>query len=733
MRMPMAVLAAVLALATPLSGQAYDPPVMAATRLPPGTEPPVLDGRPDEAVWRLAAPATGFRQREPRPGAPATDATEVRVLFDDRAVYIGVVARDAEPGAVVGRVLHRDRVMSRGFDGAPVFAGDDAVAILLDTFHDRRNAFIFATNPNGAVFDALLTDEGREFNTDWRGVWEVAAERTAEGWTAEFMIPLRTLRFPEGGGGTWGFNVARVVQRTREETLWSAWSREGEGFHRVSRAGRLTGLTGLPAAGLSLEVKPYLLAGATREFRETGLGAEPDWATDPRGAVGVDLKYQVRPGLTLDVTINTDFAQVEVDDEQVNLTRFDLFFPEKRDFFLENAGVFEFGLRGFFEPPPFLLFFSRRIGIADDGAVPLLGGARLTGRIGGQTMGLLNVVTDEAHGLPRENFAVARVKRDVGGSGYIGVMATDRRSAESWNSTGGADFSVWRGALNLQGFYGRTATEGPGGDDGAYRLAADYTGDRFGFFAQQIGVGPDVNAAMGFVTRRDIRRSDGFGRVTFRPSVAGLRRVDLFTGASYVSRTDGAFQDAVIGPFLALTWESGESFTGWLQPGRTRLDHPFRLGDVEVPAGDYPTRSVGWFASTSPGRAAVLGSTGFAQWTYGGRIASVGWTASAAPNAHLSTTVGYTRNTVRLPDGGFTADIGSLRLGYAVSTRLFADGIIQYNSHENQISANLRVNFIHRPGSDLFIVFNERRGGELGLLDPLDRGAVVKVTYLFRL
>ncbi|HUG41325.1 MAG TPA: DUF5916 domain-containing protein, partial [Longimicrobiales bacterium] len=698
------------ACAAAAAAQSYEPPSMPAIRLGPGAEPPVVDGRLDDAAWRSALPASGFRQREPRAGEPATDRTEVRVLVDDAALYIAVFAYDAEPAGIVGRILRRDRVMASDFDGRPMFAGDDAIAILLDPFHDHRNAFVFATNPNGAEFDALLTDEGREFNTDWRGVWRVAAERGPDGWSAEFAIPLRTLRFPEGGGETWGLNVYRIVQRTREETLWSSWSREAEGFHRVSRAGHLTGMEDLPPAGANLEIRPYVLSGATRAPSDDAAGQDA-FRTSARFDVGADLKYEIRPGLTLDATANTDFAQVEVDEEQVNLTRFDLFFPEKRDFFLENAGVFEFGLRGFFEPPPFLLFFSRRIGIADEGEVPLLGGARLTGRVGGQTVGLLNAITDEAHGHPRENFAVARVKRDIGGSGYIGLMATDRRSAASWNTTGGADFSVWRGALNVQGFYGRTATAGVGGDDHGYRLALDYTGDRFGFFTQHITVGPDANAAMGFITRTDMRRTDGFGRVTFRPPALGLRRVDTFLGATYVSRVDGAFQDAVAGPFLSVVWNSGESFTGWLQPGRTRLDEPFELGDVGVQPGDYGMTALGWFASTSPSRPVVIGSSGSVQWVYDGRIASAGTTLSAAPDPHVSATIGYTRNAVDLPGGAFTADIGSLRLSYAASTRLFADALVQYNSLDNQLSANLRLNLIHRPGSDLFVVLNERRGG----------------------
>ncbi|MBI4542203.1 MAG: carbohydrate binding family 9 domain-containing protein, partial [Gemmatimonadetes bacterium] len=350
-------------------------PSIRAVRVGPNPQTGIrLDGLLDEPAWGEARPAGDFRQREPREGEPATEETQVWVLYDARTLYIGVSARDREPDALIARILQRDRVMQADFDGRPQFAGDDGVAIVFDPFHDHRNGVVFATNPNGAEFDALITDEGRQFNISWRGVWSVAARRTAEGWSAEFAIPFRTLRFA-GGGEPWGLNVYRVIRRKNEEVLWTAWSRANEGLARLSRAGHLEGLEGLPRAGLGVEFKPYSLTGGTMEYDSAG-GRSTSGALD----AGLDLKYEVRPGLVLDATLNTDFAQVEVDDEQVNLTRFDLFFPEKRDFFLENAGIFEFGTRGVFEPPPFLLFFSRRVGIAADGVVPVLGGVRLTGR-----------------------------------------------------------------------------------------------------------------------------------------------------------------------------------------------------------------------------------------------------------------------------------------------------------------------------------------------------------------
>lgn len=662
------------------------------------------------------------------------------MLYDATTLYVGVLARDREPERVIARILQRDRVMdTETFAPRPRFTGDDAVAILLDPFHDHRNAVIFATNPNGAEFEALLTDEGREFNIDWRGIWHVAAARTPQGWSAEFAIPFRSLRYPDGRDGEpWGFNVYRVIRRKNEEVLWSAWSRENEGFHRVSRAGHLTELTDLPRSGLNLEAKPYLLSGATQEQQLPGVD------TDPRFDAGLDLKWEVRPGLVLDVTANTDFAQVEVDDEQVNLTRFNLFFPEKRDFFLENAGVFEFGWRSFFEPPPLLLFFSRRIGIADGEEVPVIGGARLSGRVGGQTVGLLNIVTDEItldDGAfePRTNFAVARVTRDVGGSSYVGAMLTDRRSADGWNTVGGVDFSWWPGAVNVQGFATRTATSGIGGEDYAYRLAADYQGDRAGFTVGHLYVGPDVVADMGFVTRTDVRRTDVLGRVTPRPDVLGLRKIDLFAFGQHFMRSDWAAQDLQLGHALFPEWESGESLNLFFLGGFTRLDEGFDLRKdddpavaVSVPAGEYDWWQGGWIASTSANRSVVLSSTGFLQWVYDGHVHSLGGDLAFNPNANLSLALGYTRNIVGVPDGDFTADIGSARIELALSTRVVVNALMQYNSLDKTLSANVRFNFIHRPGSDLFIVFNEHRGSDRSAWDFDSRAAVVKLTYLAR-
>jgi hypothetical protein len=696
-------------------------PTVRALRVADGAV--TVDGALVEAAWGEAAPATGFRQREPDQGRAASDPTEVRVLYDGHALYVGIVARGADP---VSRILQRDRVLVTDFMGRPRFGSDDALVVLLDTFHDHRSAILFATNANGAEFDALLTDEGREFNVDWRAVWSVRVARLPTGgWSAEFAIPFRTLRYPAGTGEqTWGFNVARITRRNNEETLWTAWSRHNGGMHRISQAGHLVGLERLPRSGLALEAKPYLLGSAAES---TAVGSQLK--------AGLDLKWEARAGLTLDATANTDFAQVEADSEQVNLTRFDLFFPEKRDFFLENAGIFEFGMRAPGEPPPFLLFFSRRIGISDSGAVPLIGGARLTGRVGAQTLGLLDVVTDSVIDQQRSNYAVARIKRDVGASSYLGAMWTDvRRVGGYWNTVGGVDASWWpTSLLNLQGFYARTATAGPGGEGAAYRLAADYQADRFGIMAYTLGVGPEATADLGFITREDARRYETFGRVTPRPRALGIRKVDMFYAVNLVTRWDGGFQEWGTGPGFSLEWPSGEMLTLFGLTGRLRLDSAFDMSDsIPVDPGNYDNLMVGWFGNTALQRPVALSSSGSLLRSFGGSVSSVQASVVATPDPHLRLQLGGTRNWIRLPNGSLVADLASARVTLAFSTRVALDLLAQYNSLDRSVNANLRFNFIHRPGSDLYLVVNELRGSDTSVWGFNSRTAILKLTYLAR-
>jgi hypothetical protein len=702
-----------------------------ALRLTPAQSETVrVDGRLTEAFWEQADVINDLRQQEPDEGAPATEATGVRIAIDENNLYVAVMAFDREPDRVVSRILARDRIMESRFDGLQ-FAGDDAVAILFDTFHDSRNAFVFATNPNGAEFDALITDEGAEINVDWRAVWQVAATRNDQGWSAEIAIPLRTLRYPAGGGGEpWGFNVYRTIRRKNELALWQSWSRDNEGFLRVSRAGHLVGMEDLPRYGINAEVKPYVLAGTRQELNEDG-----ETPVEGQAKAGLDVKSELLPGLVLDLTLNTDFAQVEVDDEQVNLTRFSLFYPEKRDFFLENAGIFDLGFRGGFGPPPYQLFFSRRIGIGEDGEIPMLGGARLTGRVGGQTVGFMSVITGKSGDVPATGHSVARIKRDIGENNFLGLMLTDRRDGNGSNTVAGVDGSFWiRPTMNVKGFYTRSFTSGAGGDDHSYSVTADYSTDLVGALAQHLTIGPEAQADLGFITRTDIRQTRAEFRLSPRPGHWGIRVIETSLEGEYISTTSGRMQDWEVSVALDPEFESGDSFRAMLDIGETQLDEAFLLADsIPVASGRYDARATRLFLNSSRHRALVgQFRVGWEQF-YGGTRWSLEPSVSLSPSPQVSLELAQEWNWVDVPNGELTFNITSLRFGYAFSTKLTTNALLQYNSLDNTISANLRLNLIHRPGSDLFIVLTERRGVENRLWDLSNRGLVAKLTYLARL
>jgi hypothetical protein len=714
-----------------VSGQRTEPDETQALRLTSAqTETLRLDGALLEGFWQLAPVVRELRQQEPDEGAPATEATEVRIAVDAENIYVAVMAFDREPNRIVSRILRRDRIMEN-HHGEVQFAGDDAVAILFDTFHDSRNAFVFATNPNGAEFEALITDEGGELNVDWRAVWEVGATRNGEGWSAEFAIPLRTLRYPEDAEGEpWGFNVVRTIRRKNETVLWQSWSRDNEGFQRVSRAGHVTGLENLPRYGINVEMKPFVLGGTRQELDEIG-----ETPIQRQTEVGLDVKSELLPGLVLDLTLNTDFAQVEVDDEQVNLTRFSLFYPEKRDFFLENAGIFDVGFDGGFGPPPYQQFFSRRIGIGQDGAIPILGGARLTGRVGGQTVGVLNVITAEEGDTPRASYSVARMKRDIGENNFLGWMVTDRRDGDRSNTVAAVGGSFWlRPTLNVKGFYNRSFTSGDGGEDHAYSVAVDYSTDLVGASFKHLTIGLDAQADMGFITRTDVRQTGAEFRLAPRPGRWGIRVIDSDVEVEYISTTDGRMQDWEAGFFFRPEFESGESIGVMANLGETQLDEGFVLADsIPIEIGRFDEAEVRVFLNSSRHRVVVGELRGGWSQFFGGSHWSAEVGLSASPSPQVSMELAYQWNRVDVPNGEFTSNLTSLRFGYAFSTKLTTNALLQYNSLDKDISANLRLNFIHRPGSDLFIVLTERRGVEDELWDLSNRGLVAKLTYLARL
>ncbi|MFQ5792629.1 MAG: DUF5916 domain-containing protein, partial [Acidobacteriota bacterium] len=493
-------------------------------------EPPVIDGLVQEDAWLEAEPLTEFIQAEPLEGQPATEKTAVRILYDDHAVYISAICYDSDPSQIVVTDARRDSSL----------ADMDSFQVILDTYHDRQNGFVFGTNPAGIEYDGQVTNEGEGgqggsrrraqtgsgsgFNLNWDGSWQVQTHVNELGWMAEFAIPLRSLRYGSETPQVWGVNFQRNIRRKREEDFWSPVSRIYN-LYRLSSAGELHGLE--LETPRNFKVTPYALSTANREYDlDTGTDYEGDW--------GVDAKFGVTPSLNLDLTYNTDFAQVEVDEQQINLTRFNLFFPEKRPFFLENAGLSSIG-RGSFRGRAIELFFSRRIGIDPSGSlVPILGGARLSGKAGEYNVGFLNMQTERVEGITAaNNFTVASVSRELPNRSSLGALFVNRVATgsdagqDNWNRTWGLEGKLGFGeSLTFTGFAARTETPGTRGSEQALNIRGEYQKLGGRTWLEYTEVGDAFNPEVGFLRRQDYRNLDTGWFLNIRvPSVSWLREL----------------------------------------------------------------------------------------------------------------------------------------------------------------------------------------------------------------
>jgi hypothetical protein len=703
-------------------------PSVPATRV---TEAPRIDGVLDEAVWQLAPVIDTFTQQEPQEGRAATDRTEVRVLVDGRHLYIGVRAYATEP--IVATEMRRDA--DRLFD-------EDNFQIILDTFQDSRNGYMFLTTPLGAKLEQQIFDEGEgggrgttaNINRNWDGIWESAARITSDGWTAEIAIPFSTLRF-NPDQQTWGVNFMRHVRRRNEVVYWSPIPKAYT-LTRVSLAGELTGLQGL-SLGMDLKIKPFIVAGLRDRQTSRASGA----VTTVKD-IGLDARYGVTAGLNLDLTLNTDFAQVEVDEQQVNLTRFSLFFPEKRDFFLENSNLFTMGTGSSFTNTPVQtdLFFSRRIGLSDSGQpVPITAGARLTGKVGSNSVAMLNIQTDSAFARPGDNFFVGRYSRDVLRRSRVGALFVNKESVDGsphFNRTLGVDgnFAIGR-SLQVNSFLARTETPGLDGKDMAFYGRVAYRDPQWNLWLNYLDVQDNFNAEAGFVQRRGVRTAKAYFSPTPRPKRGPIRLMEPMYVLTYT--TDQANRMvARLHHYMVGTWLRDDSFINVIfQQNLDVLDHPFRIRpDVAIPPGTYNSKELMLTYNTSPGRRFYERFTYSPMEFYGGTRHQVSAAAGVRASSRLSSEVQFNRNDVETPWGEFLVTQTTLRVDYTFSPRMTIRSLTQYNSSTHQISNNIRYNFIHRPGSDLYIVYNELR--ETGLPSDIfaqkDRQLVVKLNYLLQ-
>src|SRR5215510_32368 len=669
-------------------------------------EPVKIDGRLDEPGWSQAEVATDFRQQEPNEGEPASEKTEVRLLFDDKNLYVGVHAFDSEPSRINSRELVRDAT----------FSNDDTVEILLDTYHDRRNAYRFAVNPHGTQQDALITDEGRDINLSWDAPW-ISAGRTDEtGWIVEIAIPLTTLRFTEGAD-TWGLTVARIIRRKNEENLWTSWQRSF-GLERVSQAGELTGVEAIQRRRL-YEVKPYVSGG----WREgVPLIGEPGFDAGLQGKGGLEVaKVGITPSLTAEFTANPDFGQAEVDTQVVNLTRFSVFFPEKRDFFLENAGIFLFGRAGANQ-----LFFTRRIGLTDDGApVPIDYGAKITGKVGAYNVGFLQVQTRELgdqaspFGVPRQQFTVARVKRDVLERSYIGAMFVNRQGATSANGTAynraagvDAEFNL-TDHYQLKAFLMGTATPGVRSSFLSGRVDSRFENDLWRFITVYEDIGSNFNPEVGFIERKAIHQY--FGQLAYKPRprfIPHVLQMEFETQIEYYTDRNNNLATRQ----TELSWEtvfknSSDFFFRPIEYVRDVLPEPFEIRPgIVIPPGSYTfNRPRVSFTSDSSKRLILTGRYKWGDF-YDGKRDEITAGVTFRPNEHLLFDFTDSFNGVRLPQGEFTTNLVAGRVNYNFSRKLLTSALMQLNSAARLSAINIRLRYIYKPNSDLFVIYNQTTG-----------------------
>ena len=727
----------------PAAGEGPPPPVPPAvqTRDAEGrstiravrvTEPLRIDGQLDEAVYRDVPPIGGFLQLEPTAGAPSSERTDLWIAFDDTAMYVSVRAWDAQPDRWILTEMRRDSLN---------ISVNENVAFWFDTFFDKQNAFEFEINALGGIYDSQIISN--RFNADWNPVWEREVGRFDGGWTVEVAIPFKSLRYNPGADQVWGFNMRRTIRHKNEETYLTRVPRRGGANARgsialVNSGATLVGVSP-PPASRNLELKPYALSSLNADRL-----ARPAVNNKVDGDIGFDVKYGITPNLTADFTYRTDFAQVEVDTQQVNLTRFSLFFPEKRDFFLEGQGIFDFGGQGAAAGNSVvpLMFFSRRIGLNGARTVPIDAGGRLTGRVGRYTIGVLNVLAgeDQVSATDRTNFSVVRVKRDILRRSTVGAMFTNRSVstlAVGAAQTYGIDTALGFGAtLNMDAYLARTQTPGVRGDDMSSRAHLNYNGGQYGLEVDHVRVGDNFNPDIGFLRRDNFRRSFASGRYSPRNmSVPNVRRVILDGSVDHLADGDGVLETRQGGAGFGLEFENNDTMNVSYDRYYELLKAPFNIAPgIRLPVGGYDFQDV--TASYSLQNTHWLVGTATVQRGsfYNGDKTTLGFSGGRFNVTNrISFEPGTSVNWVDLEQGSFTSATVSTRGTFTVTPLMFFTGFLQLNSTNDVLSTNLRFRWEYQPGSEFFVVYTDERDSlSRGYPDLRHRAFVMKINRLLR-
>jgi hypothetical protein len=695
---------------------------------------PALDGEVrNDPVWQAVTPTGGFLQTRPDEERPASQRTEVRVAYTEDAIYFGFVLYDDDPTTIVVSDSRRDAGLE----------DQDAVLFILDTYLDEQNGFLFGTNPTGMQYDGQLSKAGQGtsmmggsiggagggFNINWDGVWDVKTQMGDFGWSAEFRIPFKTIRFPGEDVQSWGANFQRNITRRNEVAYWSPLGRQFN-ILRLADAGRLTGLE--IASQRNLKIVPYVLG----EWSDVG-----DEGDDIDGELGVDIKYSLTSSLTLDLTYNTDFAQVEADESQVSLDRFNLFFPEKRPFFLENAGLFTVG-----KSEQVDLFFSRRIGLSSDGdIIPIDYGARVSGAVAGINVGGMYMQTDSLKSVaPKNHFGVARINKELPNRSSLGAIFVIRDatggSSELYgnNRTYGADWRWGIGEYGLvSGYVAKTSTTGRKGHDFSWNLSGDYDSERWNLAAGYVDVGENFNPEVGFLNRSG-GYSNTSGRIMrrYRPETSRIGLLEIRPHVSYDGywNQDGFQETGFLHVDNHMEWRNGYEFHSAVNFTTEGLLEPFEISEgIWVPPGTYRNAEAAFFAQTNQG--AWLSFT--LETTIGGFYS--GDRVAFAPGMrmrigeHFYAEFQWSQNCVELPQGNFTTMVSRLRLSYSFTPKIALEALLQYNNVDDFFSTNVRFSWLRKANTGLYVVFNDIQGsGRFTGAQP-DRNVIVKYTHMFDL
>ena len=689
-----------------------------------------IDGRLDEEVYTRIPSMSGFIQNEPLEGAPASEKTEVWVFYDDDHFYVTCRCWETHPERMVANEMRRDNIN---------IVWNDQFAFSIDTFYDRRNNSFFEIGAAGGRIDGQITNE-RQVSLDWNPVWDPKVGRFDGGWTVEAAVPFKSLRYKPGREQVWGFQARRMSKwRNEFSFLVPVPASVGSmGHMRTSMFGTLVGLE-VPDGTGNIEIKPYVIADLT-----TNQTTSPRISNEISSDIGLDVKYGITQSITADITVNTDFAQVEADEQQINLTRFSLFFPEKREFFLENSGTFSFGGAGgsFSNNNTPILFYSRKIGLSNGREVPIQAGGRITGRLGRFTLGLLNVQAnkDPELGVKRTNFSVIRLKTDILRKSSVGLIFTGRSIAQSGvgsNEAYGIDgnFSFFDD-LAINTYWARTKTEGLNAEDDSYRAQLDYTGDLYGVQIEHLKVGAAFNPEIGFARRRDIRKNYGQVRFSPRPASSKLVRKYSWIGSiEYIENGSGQLETRNWNGEFEVAFNNSDRFLISYIDTYEFLPRPFLIAtDVTLPVGDYSFKS----GQVNYEFGSQRNPSGHVSAEYGSFFNGHKTTLTASQgrfnlSSQISIEPSVSVNWIDLKQGSFITRLITTRATYTVTPLMFMSVLLQYNSGTNSVATNARLRWEYQPGSELFIVYNEQRDTLKRNFPGIEnRALIVKINKLFR-